>query len=549
MTGYGSRARAIHVLQLTGVILAVLIFFLAVLSFVLPLAKAFAPLVREGFPVSGYGIRRLAKITGYTFKEAAASTILALLLGIPAAFLVARRNFPGRRLLASFAAIPLCVPPLIVALGYISSFGMAGYANRLLAPLTGGRSVNILYSFRGLVMAQGFYNFPIIMATVADSWGQLDDAQADSARLLGAGEARCFLSITLIQLLPSIISGAITVFIYCFFSFMFVLLFGSTGGTTLEVAIYHAGRSQMQFTEAAALALLESTVAISALFFMSKAEDASKRLKGLSFRGASTKPRPVAKKEAPLVTTFLLVIAMFFVMPLLSIVISSLTARTGGGRVFSLAAWRQLLAMRSFYLSLRNTLLVAAGTSLLSTTAAVAQSLLLALPPLKSKALFRTIPLLPLAVSSVLMGLGMTMLVRRGHPAQLILAQTALYWPFAFRQVQACMTKIPGNVTDAAAMLSPCRTDGLFRVMMPYCKRGIISGAGFCFAMSCSDATLPLVLSLYKFDTLSLFTYRLAGSYRLPQASASGAVLGLFCTLAFALSNRAKMSKENHGIS
>ena len=546
---HGSRAGLLRTLQSACVFLAVLLFFLTIISFALPLAKAFMPLISDGFPASRYGIRRLARITGYTFQEAATSTLLALLVGIPAAFLVARRKFLGRRLLSSFAAVPLCVPTLIVALGYISSFGMAGYANKLFSLMTGKESLNILYSFRGLVMTQGFYNFPIIMASVANAWYQIDSEQADSARLLGAGEARCFFSITLIQLLPSIISGAITVFIYCFFSFMFVLLFGAAGGTTLEVAIYHAGRSQLHFTEAASLALLESVTALTALFLLAKAEDSAKRLKGLSFRGKSATLLPVGTKEAPLVAVFLGVIAVFFVMPLLSIIISSLTARTGGRKLFSLAAWRQLLAMRSFYHSLRNTLLVAAATSLLCTATALVQSLLLRLPLFKGKAFFRTIPLLPLTVSSVLMGLGMAMLVRRGHPFQLVLAQTALYWPFAFRQIQSCMAKIPESVTDAAATLSPCRTDVLFRVILPYCKRGILSGAGFCFAMSCSDATLPLVLSVHKFDTLSLFTYRLAGSYRLAQASASGTVLGVCCILAFALSNRAHRSKENHGIS
>ncbi|MCR5620264.1 MAG: iron ABC transporter permease [Treponema sp.] len=546
MTRQGGRATAVHALQLAGGLLAIILFCLATLSFVLPLAKAFSPLFGGGLPTSEYGILRLARITGYTAKEAAASTLLALAAGLPAAFLVSRRTFPGRKVLLSFAAIPLCVPPLIVALGYISSFGMAGYANRFISLFTGGRNVNILYSFGGLVMAQGFYNFPIVMATVADSWSMLDTEQADSARLLGAGEARCFFTITLVQLLPAIISGAITVFIYCFFSFMFVLLFGTTGGTTLEVAIYHAGRSQMDLHAAASLALLESSAAFTALFFMSKAEDAAKRLKGLSFRGKSAHPLPLGKTEIPLATAFLLVIAVFFVMPLLSIIISSLTARTGGRRVFSLAAWKQILSTKSFYRAFGNTMLTAAATSIFCTVAALVQALLLTIPPFKKKAAFRTIPLLPMAVSSVLMGLGMTMLIRRGHSIQLVLAQTALYWPFAFRQIQSCMAKIPESVHAAAATLSPHRTDRLFRVILPYCKRGILGGAGFCFAMSCSDATLPIVLSLYKFNTLSLFTYRLAGSYRLAQASASGTVLGLCCTLAFLLSNR---MKENHGIS
>jgi thiamine transport system permease protein len=55
--------------------------------------------------------------------------------------------------------------------------------------------------------------------------------------------------------------------------------------------------------------------------------------------------------------------------------------------------------------------------------------------------------------------------------------------------------------------------------------------------MSAGDATLPLVLALQKFDTLSLFTYRLAGSYRFPEACASGLVLGLICMTVFSVAS------------
>ncbi len=544
MTGRGGRA-VYAAVQRAGIAVALLAFCAALLSFALPLAKAWSHAFAGGAAAS-YGALQLLRITGYTFAEATASTLLSLAVGIPAAFLVARRSFPGRRLLASCAAIPLCVPPLIIALGFISTFGMAGQVNRLLALLTGGKKLNLLYSFKGLVMAQGFYNFPIVMASVADAWSQLDTDQADSARLLGASEARCFLGITFFQLLPAVISGAITVFIYCFFSFMFVLLFGVTGGTTLEVAIYHAGRSRMDFRLAALLALLESASALAALLLLAKAENAARRLKGLSFRGAHASVRPLGKKDLPLVLGFFTVIGICFLLPLLSIVSGSFTARTGGQKAFSLAAWVQVLSMGGFHRAFRNTLLTAAGTAVMCSVASLVPALLLRLPRFSGSALLRTLPLLPLAVSSVLMGLGMTMLVRRGSPLQLVLAQSALYWPFAFRQVHACLAKIPDAVLDAAAVLSPCRTDGLFRVVLPYCRRGLISGAGFCFAMSCSDATLPLVLSIYKFDTLSLFTYRLAGSYRFTQASVAGTVLGLTCALAFSLANRAK---EEHGLS
>ena len=91
---------------------------------------------------------------------------------------------------------------------------MAGYINKMLMaafnlpepPFT------FLYSFWGIVITQGFYNFPLIMKTVADSWECLDVSQAEAAKILGASRWRIFRTITVFQLLPSIVSAYIVFF-------------------------------------------------------------------------------------------------------------------------------------------------------------------------------------------------------------------------------------------------------------------------------------------------------------------------------------------------
>src|SRR5574344_1414709 len=145
--------------------------------------------------LAGYSLGGLLKIIAFTFEESLASTLLSLVVGITAAFFVSKRNFWGRKLLLSTASIPLCIPSLIIALGYVSTFGMAGYANRILMKLfsLSEPPLTFLYSFWGIVIAQGFYNFPLVMATVSDTWSTIPPAQADSARLLGATEFRVLL--------------------------------------------------------------------------------------------------------------------------------------------------------------------------------------------------------------------------------------------------------------------------------------------------------------------------------------------------------------------
>jgi len=132
----------------------------------------------------------------------------------------------------------------------------------------------------------------------------------------------------------------------------------------------------------------------------------------------------------------------------------------------------------------------------------------------------------------------MTIAVRRASIATLVLAEAALAWPLAFRQIYASLCAVPQAAIDAGRMLSPVAPDMIFRIMIPSAKRGIVSAFGFCFAVSMGDTALPLVLSVPRFDTLSLYTYRLASAYRFSDACICGTLLCALCALVFALGNK-----------
>ena len=108
----------------------------------------------------------------------------------------------------------------------------------------------------------------------------------------------------------------------------------------------------------------------------------------------------------------------------------------------------------------------------------------------------------------------------------------------AFRQIFPYILKIPESTVDAARILSPNPMDLIFKIYLPVCKRGIFSAFGFCFAISAGDTSLPLILSIPNFDTLALFTYRLAGSYKFNEACMTGLILASLCTGVFGLAKR-----------
>ncbi|MBO4859586.1 MAG: ABC transporter permease subunit, partial [Treponema sp.] len=124
----------------------------------------------------------MLKIILYTLEIAIFSTLLAALIGIPVAFFTSHRRFLGQKLLLSASIVPLCVPPLIVALGYVSFFGISGTANSFLKLLgfSTGDNKTFLYSTAGIIIAQGFYNFPLITKIMNDAWTRLPKEQENA---------------------------------------------------------------------------------------------------------------------------------------------------------------------------------------------------------------------------------------------------------------------------------------------------------------------------------------------------------------------------------
>lgn len=506
--------------------IACIILAFAALTFTVAFGASLLPAFSLTAVSSHYTVSEMLRIMAYTLLQSLVSTLVALAVGFPAAYFISQRSWHGKKLLLSFSAVPLCMPALITAIAFISFFGINGYLNRVLPkPLT------FLYSFAGIVFTQGFYNFPLVMISVASAWATIDRTQKESALLLGARPFRIFRTITLWQLMPSVISACIPIFLFCFFSFMIVLLFGAKGSTTFEVAIYQAGRAQLDFTLASRLAVLETLTALLILLAWSWTEQRTKHTTGLSLTHKE-KVKPLSVKDLILFIPLMLIIFVCFICPFASLFISSFKAL------------KSILQNKSFYTAVFNTLSIGIRTAAGCTVCAFAYCMLCVK---KHNSRFINIlkgiiPLVPMSVSSVVLGIGIMKIIH--HPTQttLIYCQIALMWPFAFRQIYPAVQTIPQSITDSARLLSPSRLDTVFRIYLPLCKDRLYSACALSLALSAGDATLPLLLALPNSSTLALYVYRLAGSYRFEQASAAGLFLGILCmTLcAFTVSRSAK---------
>ncbi|MFP6749024.1 MAG: molybdate ABC transporter permease subunit [Alphaproteobacteria bacterium] len=185
--------------------------------------------------------------------------------GIAIAWLLARREFPGKALLDGIVHLPLVLPP--VALGYVLLvlFGRNGPLGSWLHEVFG---INLVFSWRGAAVAAAVMAFPLLVRAVRLSMEAVDRRLETAARTLGARPFRVFLTITLPLTSPGILTGVLLAFIRCLGEFGATITFAANvpGETrTLPLALYSA--LQIPGGEAAAtrLAVISVLLAIAAL--------------------------------------------------------------------------------------------------------------------------------------------------------------------------------------------------------------------------------------------------------------------------------------------
>lgn len=532
--------KGVHRYFITG--FAILIFSAVIFAFVLPLCFVIIPIFSQNdFITYGnnniYVLKYIFNALLFTVKQAFFSTIVALIIGIPMGFFVAQREFPLKKFFVSLSAVSFCVPTLLVALAYVQFFGMNGNLNQFLKSIFDLKSspITFLYSFVGIVIAQGFYNFPLVMKTCSDVWSRIDLRQENVATLLGASPIKRFFTVTIHQISTAISSSAITVFLYCFFSFVIVLLFGAIGCTTIEVEIYQAAKNTLNYKMASVLALIETFCAIILCFVVLLIEKKSSKNRSLANKCICVKLK--SKFEKIFLSILIILIMFFFIMPFLSLIFSSVENFT------------KVLSNKNLYLSIKDSVVTAIFCAFFSVISALTCALFFRLnKKARTSKFFHIVPIVPLTISSVITGYGLIIFLQvlgiESNFFILAIFQSVMAFPFSFRLISNSLDKISLQIDDVCTIFSEEKINSIFFVYIPAIKESIFSAFAFSFAISCGDTTLPLILSIQNYNPLSLYTFRLASSYQFKASCVCGLILMLVGSCCFIFKGIYQFIKE-----
>jgi molybdate transport system permease protein len=133
----------------------------------------------------------------------ALSTLFVVLLGLPAAYLLAARSFPGKRLLEGILDLPMVLPPTVAGLALLLAFGRAGLAGAALR----GFGVTLPFTTMAVIVAQVFMAVPFFITPVRAGMAAVDQRYLDAAATLRASETYTFFRVILPLSLPTVLAG------------------------------------------------------------------------------------------------------------------------------------------------------------------------------------------------------------------------------------------------------------------------------------------------------------------------------------------------------
>ena len=177
---------------------------LAVFFLVAPVVGILLKIDGEFFRVWMWDTQVLRAI-GLSLVAAGCATVLAVVFGVPLAYICARYKFPARSVLEGLITLPILIPHVAAGVALLITFGRGSLLGRAMQ----ASGLNIIDSFAGIVAAMLFVSFAYLFSAVRDGFVSLDQRDEAMARILGAGPLRAFWTVALPQVRRYIVSGSI----------------------------------------------------------------------------------------------------------------------------------------------------------------------------------------------------------------------------------------------------------------------------------------------------------------------------------------------------
>jgi iron(III) transport system permease protein len=470
-----------------------------------------------------------------------AASVLALLVGLPMAFFVARVKMPGKTLLLSLGTLPLVVPPFLGAYSWILLLGRNGILTNFIKQTLGFHLPSI-YGAPGIILAFTLGYFPYVFLLVYGALSSADPSLEESAEIMGGSRWRITRTLTLPLVTPAIAAGMVIIFMQSLGSFGVPAVLGGEY-YVLTTLIYFQIVGHFDLNAGGAIALVSVAFTAVSLYLL---HHLTARRGYITVTGATRAARQLEGRGIRILAmAYCGLVLGVALIPQALILMTSFAERWGTGAlptVFFLGNYRRVFT--SAWGPMQNSLFLAT----LATVTAAALGTLMAYVAVRKAVRGRwildvtiTLPFIfpGIAVGvAILSGFSSGWLVLSGTWMILAVAYVIRRIPYIFRSASAALTQIDPAMEEASATCGASWLRTSTRITFPLMLPGVLAGASITFSTLLGELSTTIILYSAHWKTMTVAIYEYLLADLLGPASALGTLLTVAVLASMLLANK-----------
>ena len=468
-----------------------------------------------------------ARTIGHSFLVSSLVTLAALIVAVPVAFILARVYLPGKAVLTTLAILPLVSPPFIGAYSWILLFGRAGYVTSFFQTI--GITIPTVYGMHGIVLALTLNLYPFVLLMVTGALRALDQSLEEAAQGLGSSPWRVFWTVTVPVTLPSILGGALLVFLTAFAEFGAPMVIGE-GYQVLPTIVYSlfvnemGSNPAMASTAATLLVLCTTGILLVQYWAVGRRRYAMSQLRPIP----PTRLRPTVQW---LCAGFVYLVVGLSLIPAIVVAVTSFFESRGPVLYpnFSLGNYREVLF--NVPRAIANSFLLSSLSTVLDVLLGTLIAYLVVRRRSATTAALDSCVMVPYAIPGTVIGVAFIVafnkppLVLTGTFMILLLAYFIRRLPYSVRAGSAILHQIDPAVEEASISLGVSPLKSFAKVTARLMLPGIMSGGILTWVQTITEISATIFLYFGAWSTITVVIYRQVSSSNFGSAAAASTLL------------------------
>lgn len=473
------------------------------------------------------------------------ATILATLIGVPLAYIICRYNIPCKGLFYIMIIMSLLAPPFIGAYSWIILLGNNGIIVSWLRNI--GITIPTIYGWRGIILVFTLQFYPHIFLYVQGALNTIDSSLEEAAESLGVSKFKRLATITFPLVLPTILAGALIVFLSAFADFGTPMLIGQ-GFNVIPVMAYNEFINEMGGNAAVASTLSVIMIAVSTLLLLVQRGLLAKK----NYTMSSLRPPAVVKIKGAkrfFATLYCAVIVFVSMLPQAIVIISSFMKTRGPIflREFSLDNYRTI--MFKVPKSIINTFAYSTVAIIIMVIGGMLVSYVLVRKKNKVSPLLDVLIMFPYVIPGTVLGIALILsfnkkpLLLTGTWVILVISYVLRKLPYTVRSSVAILYQLDKSMEEASINLGVPPLKTFFNITAPLMASGVASGSVISWITTINEISSTIVLYAGTTATITVAVYSEVFASNFGTGAALASILSFTTIISLIIVN--KLSGKN----